>query len=874
MNEIDLSGLWNYQIDENDIGIKEKFYSDNLCETGFKLPGTTCENNIGKIQTNYDEMTKDTVRCLRMHHDYNGVIWLQRKINIPFEWEDKEIYLYMERVMWFSDVWVDDKKIDRQIDSLCTPHIYKLTGCERGEHMLTMRIDNRNLYNLDNMASGFTNDTQSVWNGVIGEIKLYKKDKYNISNVQVYPDIKYSKISVQITVDTSLIGYNSVENIDISLEVVGMAKTDYNVNVHHTRQIVYLEYDMDKDIKLWDEFNPYLYTLKVCLKHDDNIDEEIVSFGMREIKADGRHFMLNGKRIFLRGTLDCCVYPKTGYPPTDLNHWLKVCKTAKEYGLNHIRFHSWCPPEAAFKAADVTGIYILAEMTLWLNRDVCALATGDDPIHSEFFLKEAQRISKFYGNHPSFIMFSNGNELLGDFEMLENLTTQIKALDNRRLYTLTSNFDRNVTPADDYFSAFRADGHGIRCQYFHKKLTRDTYLDFDDGIMSKNVPTVSFEVGQYCVYPNVNDINKYDGNLMPVNFAVIRDDLEKKNLLHKVNDFVFASGKLAALLYKEDIEASLRTKEMGGIELLGIHDYTGQCTATVGVLDAFWESKGIISGDEFRQFCSPVVPLLKTKRMYQNTDTFIADFDIADFGENKIKDVEYVLKFYNGEELIYNTKSKNSHIEFPLEFISASMHIKVVLSVNEYSNSWDIFVYSPVKEVQNTVLITDSITDEVIDKIENGGKVYINANKETLKKQIQGKFYPVFWSPAYFPSSNPCGFMCENENGVFDEFPTEKTSNYQWHIPLDNSMSIDISKLPIDFTPTLELVPNFFDNTRMAAILEARIGKADILFTAFDFGVDNMEVKQLEYSIKSYINSEKFAPTQKVDFEVIQNLFK
>lgn len=870
MNELSLAGIWRC--------LPDAVQSDSSACEGhdFHVPGTTCENKLGKKQTNEQGMTKDTVRSLRQRYEYMGAVRLEREFDLPPEWENKTLIFSMERVMWFSDLWIDGEKIGRTYDSLCTPHIYRLPRLSSGRHTIAVRVDNRNLYQIDYMSSGYTNDTQSIWCGIIGDIKLTAYDAFHISNLQVYPDLSQHRIKIRLTIDTPLCSPSSRETACVSLKVGNLPAVSHCISLYHTRQTEELTYDMGDDFQTWDEFHPALYTLSAELSCGESHDCMSVTFGMREIAADGRRFLLNGRQIFLRGTLDCCVYPKTGYPPVDLEHWLKVCRTVKEYGLNHIRFHSWCPPEAAFTAADQTGVYVSCEMPFWLNTDVCALAAGDDPVHAEFFHREAVRISRCYGNHPSFLLFSNGNELLGDFEMLESLTTQLKALDHRRLYTLTSNFDRPVTPADDYFSAFRSNDYGIRCQYFHDAIVRDTCLDYHDGIQAQNVPVISFEVGQYCVYPDIREIEQYSGNLLPVNFSVIRDDLSEKNLLHKIGDFVYASGKLAALLYKEDIEASLRTKDMGGFELLGLHDYPGQCTATVGLLNSFWESKGIITPAQFREFCAPVVPLMKAKRIWSSGERFTAEFSLADFGEKPIKNPVFVIDLFDHDTALIHKETANPYIDFPLSFISQAMQIKAVLSIKgtNWHNSWDIFVYPETASVPNQVYCTDCIDAEAENILIKGGKLWLNVAGGKLAKPISGKFYPVFWSPAYFPSSNPCGIICEQDSHIFDGFPTEKTSNFQWYTPLEHSVVFDIHTFPRQFCPLVELVPNFFDNTRMASMFEAHIGNADVLVTGFDFSIDDIAVNHLRNSIIAYLNSPHFSPAQTLPEKNLHELFQ
>lgn len=79
--------------------------------------------------------------------------------------------------------------------------------------------------------------------------------------------------------------------------------------------------------------------------------------------------------------------------------------------MNHMRFHSWCPPAACFRMADKMGVYLEVEMPMW-----GADAKPGDEARNDFFRRELKAILKEYGNHPSFLLYCNGNELEGDFD--------------------------------------------------------------------------------------------------------------------------------------------------------------------------------------------------------------------------------------------------------------------------------------------------------------------------------------------------------------------------------------------------------------------------------------------------------------------------
>lgn len=869
MDCINLSGQWEWSFEKN-----------GSYTPGFHLPGSACEAAIGEKSLPFTQMTKDTVRCLRPRYEYIGDIFLRRTVEIPQAWENSHITLFLERVNFLSEVFVDNAPLLRPFVSFSTPHTYDLSATlTPGVHELTIRISNKDILNLDHMSSGYSNDTQSFWCGIIGRVELQREDVFRIHRLSVFP--RGNKIEVRACLDTDCISPEVFRSAELSLSVSdcesGEKKPEqrFSFKLYNRRQTITVIYDMGDNVKLWDTASPSLYTLDAVLLADGGQepqpcqvrDKKSLVFGMRTFKAEGRSFLLNGKKIFLRGTLDCAIFPKTGYPPTDLDSWLYICRQLKRYGLNHIRFHSWCPPEAAFAAADIVGILILAEMPLWLNLDVCALDTGSDPVHESFFRDESLRISETYGSHPSFVMFSNGNELLGDFDMLEKITVQTKALDDRRLYTLTSNFERVPTSADDYFCAYSSYGKRLRLQTMLDELVKGTFVNFNDAVRTMDIPSVSFEVGQYCVYPDVNSLDSFNGNLLPLNFQVIRDDLAKKGLLDRAADYVYASGKLAALLYKEELEAAYRTEELGGIELLGIQDYCGQCTATVGILDQFYHSKGIVTPEEFRRFCSDSVPLMEAERIFTDDDMFTARLYTSDR-----RQCSYTLTISDGRTAVFEKSgSLPDTAEFALSAVVSPARLSVTLKTDCGENSWNIFVFPKRAEVAVQVPVLPDFGTEAERIAAEGGRAIILAG--SLKNPIAGKFFPVFWSPAYFYSTNPCGLIIRSGHPLFEHFPTGNCSDFQWCRPMENSFCFDLTGLSRELRPIVEPVPNFFDNTPMSPLFEAKVGRGSFLFCGFSPDGSSPEEKQLWAAAVEYAASEEFAPQFELSLAEIRSLY-
>jgi len=866
MEVIDLSGKWICSSPDGSIR-KE-----------VSLPGSSCEFQIGKKQEYYEEYTKETVRAPRERYEYIGELIYERDIDIPDTMADKNIVFFFERINIASKLFIDDVQIGRGVVELTTPHTYMLTNrhnCEgkplfediAGRHHIKLVIDNTNFLNLGDMGSGYSVDTQGYWNGCIGRMELQAYPVNYIERIAAFP--RANGVELRTVLATCHHMPMQIEKGRLKYSLVRpdgklckLYEGAQDIELFATRQTVHHFLTLDKeDIILWDEFSTGLYEIRVELECESCKDTCTDHFGYRHICVRGKRFMLNDRPLSLRGTINCAQYPLTGYPPMDEETWTKHFATFKDHGLNHVRFHAWCPPEAAFLAADKLGLYLSVEMPLWLNWDVTPMEFGDDEWHEMYFRTEALRMSQTFGNHPSFCFFSNGNENMGDFSMLETIIQETKAVDDRRVYTMTSNFDHPKSPYEDYLCAFEIYHRRARIQTLHDTVAEHTRLNYDVMAREVPVPFTSFEVGQYCVYPNVDECERYTGNIMPVNLDIIRKMMKEHGVYHKLRDYIMASGDLAAKLYKEDIEAVLRTKGMGGFQLLSLVDYTGQSTATVGLLNIFHENKGVISPEEFKSFCCEVVPLFQADRIFKNSDVLEATLSLYDYGKEKISCPEYELRFMcKGKEIYSNnykatddTEDHEVNITIPLDFVNENSFIEVSLSVGTYTNTYRIFVYMENQPAVDEKLLVR--TPEELKEAISQGRSVIALRGAYDEEQYKNRFVPVFWSPVHFPSSAPCGAFIKENHAALHKFPTGKYLDYQWKSILDNSISLDISnREEVDII--MEMVPNFVDNVPKSPLFAYNEGSSRIVFCGFDIEEDSLTSKALAYSLCEYLKVE------------------
>jgi len=940
---INLDGVWKFQIDSLDLGIHQQWYARDL-EGSINLPGSMAENGLGdevSLHTkwtgtinDHSYFTEDRYEKYRQPGNiklpfwlkavkyYAGPAWYQKKVAIPEDWTGTRVILHLERCHWESRVFVNTDEVGSR-NSLSVPHEYDLTPfLKEGTNTLSIRIDNRMIVPVGVNSHSVSEHTQSNWNGIIGALYLEARPGISMKNIQVFPDILSGLARVEFRVDDSSGKGRSEKTSDekASDEKASgekgfkgkfrMKARSFNTAQQHEGpayeaevitsdgdRLVKLEYPIGSDALLWDEFSPALYEFEVELLSENGkvLERQTEVFGMREFASEGTRFQVNGHPIFLRGTLECCIFPLTGYPPSDEAGWEHVMKRCQEHGLNHLRFHSWCPPEAAFKVADKLGIYLQVECGSWANQ---GSTIGDGSPLDQFIIEEADRIVAAYGNHPSFCMLAYGNEPAGQHmnDYLINLMDSWRAKDQRRVYTAGAGWP--LIPENDFHNGpqARIQRWGAGLGSIINASPAQTSYDFREEISRYNIPYVSHEIGQWCVYPDFKEIEKYTGVLLASNFEIFQETLEENHMGDQSEDFLMASGKLQALCYKAEIEAALRTPGFAGFQLLQLHDFPGQGTALVGVLDPFFNSKGYISPEEFRQFCEKTVALARmTKQVYQNDETFRADIEIAHFDSETLKNCSVLCQIRNSSgQLLYEKRLEKEVIpvdnciplgslEYNLELISSAEKLSLKLSVEgtPYSNTWDIWVYprslSPQKE---EVLVTDKLDRKARALLDKGGSVLLLTHGQVNKNhgaEVEIGFSSIFWNTLWTNGQPPhtLGILCKPEHPVFHEFPTEYHSNWQWWDPVSHSQVMILDDFPAEVRPLIQPIDTWFENRRLGLLFESKVRKGKLMVCSINLQTDlsaRPVSKQLLHSILNYMNSPEFNPEYEVELEKILDL--
>lgn len=621
--------------------------------------------------------------------------------------------------------------------------------------------------------------------------------------------------------------------------------------------------------------------------------------------VDGQ-FMAGGHQVFLRGKHDACVFPRTGHTPMDKPSWIKYFQRCKDYGFNHVRFHSWCPPEAAFAAADELGIYLQPELPFWGTLE------GEQLL--AFLRKEGLNILKTYGHHPSFAMFSLGNELWGEQAVMQEMVATFRTVAPHILYTNGTNaflgyqgpvegmdfmatcrtgwepYGAYNTHVRSSFAFCDAEDGGILNHFYP-----GTMRNFAEALDSVSVPVISHETGQFQTYPDYAEIDKYAGTpFIPYNLMEFRRRLVEAGLGDQADDFHRASGAWSAALYKADIEMCLRTPGLGGFQLLDLQDYPGQGSAYVGILDAFMDDKGIVDPADWQAFCGDIVPLAEFEKYCWSADeVFRARLKLADFSREKsvagvewrmdLDSVSHFLTVPSGEGLLELDSIK---VTWPAvkEPVRTEFSVSVREGEDVRRNHWPVWIYPADNHPDKRGITVSRQLDRATLQALNAGKRVLLMPSDSLNT-VGGLFQTDYWNYRMFRticesngkpvSPGTLGILTDPSHPVFREFPTEEHTDWQWFPVLKASRPMILDALK-GYLPIVQVIDNVERNHRLGLLFEFAVGKGRLLVCCSDLEstLAYPEGRQFYKAVLDYMRSPDFRPTVALDEQRLLRLFR
>jgi beta-galactosidase len=874
---VQLAGEWRFEMDRNDEGVEGRWFERELVNR-IKLPGVLQAQGYG------DEISVDTPWVVGLGGEwwklqpqelrdafsqpgrvevpflaqpprhYLGAAWYQRDVEVPAEWKDRRVVLSLERPRWESTVWIGDREIG-SARSLVAPHEFDLGVLDPGKHSLTIRLDNRMIVrdpkgNVGHMpdAHAVSDALGSTWNGIAGKIELRSTPQVWLSDVQAFPNVAAKSVKLRVSIGniTGGSGSGTIEAGGVKREVewvAGGGEAEIDIT-------------LGDDAKTWDEFSPNLQHLDVKLDSAAGGHMRKVAFGLREISWRGLDPLINGRIVNFRTTNFGLDFPLTGYPATDVDSWRKIIRRCQEFGLNGIRFHSCCPPEAAFVAADELGFYLQPECGLWAP-------FYPDGVYTKYLEEETELLLKAYGNHPSFVLFAPSNEPAGRYtEVTPQWAKRWYERDPRRLYSAGTGWNRaeQVTGGAQFASLVRFGSGELR------NVTGWFGNDFREALEGVEIPVLAHEIGQWCAYPEFDVIDKFTGYLRPSNYRIFRHIAERNGVADLNERFAMASGKFQLACYKEELEANLRTPGLAGHQMLDIRDYLGQGTALIGVLDAFWDPKSYVKADEFRRFHSKTVPLARLQqRTFTSGETLESEVGIYHFGAHPLSGAKPYWKImaaggavlrkgsWEARDIPIGKDIALGHVRVALDSLPAPAAYKLVVGLEGVAveNDWNFWLYPDKTEPATPEgLLMTSDWKSAAQSLREGRTVLFTPDKDDIDpaKSPPMKKVPVFWNiqMTVRPPRNPVprfdamlGLLCEADHPALSGFPTESFCDWQWTSIIDGVRSVNLTSAPHDLRPIVYSIDDWNRNWRLGVIFECRVGHGRLLVSAIPLDKDD-----------------------------------
>ena len=891
MTLYDLSGIWHCDIDGQSADIT---IPGTLDESGIGFPDKGSNQwhpDINGKDGMFEEGAPIATRLTR-RYTHEGPAVISRLL----DWqppESKRVFVEVERARKLS-LTVNGRDIAPYTPgTVSTPWVFEVTGLLTGHDALALTTDNSYPgWPRDDIvySSAATDETQTNWNGLLGCVRLRVEEAAFIEGIRVYPHGDSLNVCVTVSTKTGWQGRISVASDALAggasmLLTAAPGRTDVWLR----------DLPLKGDVVRWDEDQGVLHALTVSA---DDLDSRAVSFGVRDFRAAEGHFRLNGRTIFLRSEANCAVFPETGYCPMTVEAWRDILQTYRSYGVNCMRFHSHCPPEAAFAAADELGMLMQPELSHWNPKDAFT-----SPESQTFYRAELMSILRMLANHPSFVMLTFGNELWTDEAgraFITGLLEEAKAYDPTRLYAEGSNNfygNQDCDPASDFYASHNFHEHMLRATSANMEgwlnhAYPDSKRDFE-AVMAKlresyDGPVFAHEVGQYEVLPDFDELADFHGVTAPVNYELIRGRMEERGLLPVWKRYVEATGELSLRCYRAEVEAALRTESLSGISLLGIQDFPGQGTALVGMLNAHLKPKpfDFARPERFRTFFRSVLPLVLLPQFtYESTDTLAADVRMANYGRETLHGVPewsltgdgVTLRGFLPEATVPTGGLSNlGRLSIQLDPVTAPSKLTLTLSLTGHSNAYDLWVYPPVKPVcPPEVYETASLDDQAEQVLAQGGTVYLTppSTKEALPQSIQSQFSTDFWSVGTFAGQEGgMGQLIDAAHPLFEHFPTETHTDWQWW-PMASQRALI---LPERWQAIVTVMDSYAALRPMAQLLECRCGSGRLLLSTM--GLQDLqqypEARALLHAIYTYLVSERFQPAQEVSALTIRQLVR
>ncbi|MCU0916561.1 MAG: hypothetical protein MUC88_18655 [Planctomycetes bacterium] len=902
--QIDLSGSWQFDVDPEDVGVREKWFEGRRSfQRQIQVPGAWNAQGVEfetqeQLQRYLAQPVEEKLRgpgteADRLFHVYPGPGWYRRIVQVPGAWRGRTIWLKFGGVHRNADVWIDGRHVGTHIGYV-VPFEYDVTEfvTPGREAAITLRVDARRNRDIDPLMGCM--DTLDflylTWGGVHRGVSLEATGDSWLDDVFVVPHVADGSVEVRVTPGHATAAV--YRPLRVAVEVRDqqdqrVAGCDAPLPWESTTAVTLRV----PDARPWSPERPHLYVAHVtCLDGQKRLDEKRVRFGLREFRVAGGRFLLNGQPIFLRGYGDDCIYPNTIAPPVDRGEYRKRFQVVKDFGFNFARHHSWMPVEEYLDAADEMGIMLQPEFPIAYRWDLAA-----KPETKALYLKLWQEMIRRNRNHPSIVAWCMGNELYDSFEQAPAMYRLAKELDPTRPVIDSDGVARKPRETLDY--AVWQFSESASCGY------QDAKYRFEPG----SLPVVAHEMGYFVTLPDLRQLELFREGLKPYWLYEVRDKARSTGAESAYLRWVDCSNRLQAACLKTNIEAARRSS-LQGYHVWLFQDYPW---CAEGVVDMFYRPKAV-TAERFRAFNAPTVLLpAQDRRNYRCGEKVEFPLSVSRYEQPATAGATLHWELRSGEERLATGAQTGlaipcgevrhlTTISFEVPRLPRAEQLRLTVQLDDTqgpaANEWKIWCFPAERRVtgkfavagsnwlqlrypqsadkeQAQLLVTDRWEPAVLDRLAAGGRVLM-LDPEPVFPAAKTRYRPSGWDPS--DPAGHVGTIFDSQHPALRAMPAEGWCDLQFYDLIQGGKAVLLEKTPVTGEPILRMIDVPQRLARKAYLFEMKVGPGKLLVSGLNFSAavpaDDPAAAYCLDELVRYTLSDEFLPGANVAPEELRAL--
>jgi len=387
-----------------------------------QVPGCWETQGVGEPGASECWDCKEDNSAKAIRHKYMGYGWYRKTVTLPAAWAGKRIWLKIGGVRSQGWFWVNDEQV-AHVNDYCGTYKYEITD------FVTPGKTVKIVAQISNELPARKGSEYALhkWGGIHRDVELEATDAVFVDDAWMRGDFDARTAEMHVKIaGLDRLGAEERTALKVRCAIDG-ATAERALVVSNGLAAVEQTLTLPLgDFRPWSPLHPNLYTGRVDLVLGDRVvGTRWERFGLRKLEVRGRELFLNNRPFFVRGYGDNFVNALEGVPPADAAFYRGHFGIARAAGFNFARLHTRCEVPEYFDAADECGMLIQPELPYYT--DMPTMSFEFDPP------RDVTELWEHFRRHPSFAVYSMGNEGSYGKRLAAWMHRYVKAMDPDRL---------------------------------------------------------------------------------------------------------------------------------------------------------------------------------------------------------------------------------------------------------------------------------------------------------------------------------------------------------------------------------------------------------------------------------------------------------